>query len=479
MAKKLEATSRVLVVDDEPDLLTLMQLTLTKLGLEVVTADSRQSALDALDRQSYALCLTDMQLGDGTGLDVLAAIAERGLDLPCAVITAFGNADNAVAALKAGAFDYLAKPVSLDQLRTLVKSAIKLPEKRGASGVAAALGSSGATNVQGGAANASAPTLVGESTTIESLRLLLNKLASSNTPVHVCGESGTGKELAARILHASGPRASGPFVAVNCGAIPENLMESEFFGYRKGAFTGAESDRDGFFQAASGGTLFLDEVADLPLALQVKLLRAIQEKKVRKVGHTVEDAFDVRIVSATHKNLGALVQSGHFRQDLFYRLNVLQVAMPALREIPTDIAVIAGRTLARISGGAVTTLTPSALTALARYPFPGNVRELENVLERAVALAENPGKIEASDLRLTVDDNPVTQAAATGTPAGAGTLAGRTPLQDFLDRSERETLELALTQTRGNRTQAAKLLGITFRSMRYRLERLGMEPDDA
>ena len=472
MAKKLEATNRVLVVDDEPDLLTLMQLTLTKLGLEVVTADSLQSALLALDRQSYALCLTDMNLGDGTGLEVLAAIAERGLDLPCAVITAFGNADNAVAALKAGAFDYLAKPVSLDQLRTLVKSAIKLPEKRGA------LASSGGANAVAVLTSA-APVLVGESAIIESLRLLLNKLANTHTAVHICGESGTGKELAARILHASGPRANGPFVAVNCGAIPENLMESEFFGYRKGAFTGAESDRDGFFQAASSGTLFLDEVADLPLALQVKLLRAIQEKKVRKVGHTVEDAIDVRIVSATHKNLGALVQSGHFRQDLFYRLNVLQVAMPTLREIPTDIAVIAARTLARITGSTNTTLSAGALTALAHYPFPGNVRELENVLERAVALADNPARIEASDLRLTVDDNPVTQAAATGTPAGAGTLAGRTPLQDFLDRSERETLELALAQTRGNRTQAAKLLGITFRSMRYRLERLGMEPDDA
>ncbi len=467
MAKKLEAIPRVLVVDDEPDLLTLMQLTLTKLGLEVVTADSRQSALEALDRQTYALCLTDMQLGDGTGLDVLAAIAERGLDLPCAVITAFGNADNAVAALKAGAFDYLAKPVSLDQLRTLVKSAIKVPEKRGA---AAALGATPPSS--------NTPSLVGESPTIESLRTLLAKLANTQTPVHICGESGTGKELAARILHASGPRAAGPFVAVNCGAIPENLMESEFFGYRKGAFTGADTDRDGFFQAASTGTLFLDEVADLPLALQVKLLRAIQERKVRKVGNTAEDGIDVRIVSATHKSLAALVQSGHFRQDLFYRLNVLQVSMPALREIASDIPVIASRTLARITGDSNATLSQGASTALAKYSFPGNVRELENVLERAVALAENPARIEISDLRLTVDDNPVTQAAASGAPAGMGTLAGRTPLQDFLDRSERETLELALAQTRGNRTQAAKLLGITFRSMRYRLERLGMEPDD-
>ncbi len=470
MAKKLEATPRVLVVDDEPDLLTLMQLTLTKLGLEVVTADSRQSAIAALDRQNYSLCLTDMNLGDGTGLDVLAAIAERGLDLPCAVITAFGNADNAVAALKAGAFDYLAKPVSLDQLRTLVKSAIKVPERR----VAPPTSASQSTV----APSSSAPALVGESHAIVALRGLLAKLANTNTATHVHGESGTGKELAARILHSNGPRAAGPFVAVNCGAIPENLMESEFFGYRKGAFTGAETDRDGFFQAATGGTLFLDEVADLPLSLQVKLLRAIQEKRVRKVGNTAEDAIDVRIVSATHKNLTSLVQSGLFRQDLFYRLNVLQVEMPALREIASDIPVIASRTLARITGSSGAMLSPGASSALMRYSFPGNVRELENVLERAVALAENPDMIEASDLRLTVDDHPVTQAAASGVSADAGTLAGRTPLQDFLDKSERETLELALAQTRGNRTQAAKLLGITFRSMRYRLERLGMEPDD-
>ena len=485
MAKKLEATPRVLIVDDEPDLLTLMQLTLTKLGLEVVTADSRQSALDALDRQSYSLCLTDMNLGDGTGLDVLAAIAQRGLDLPCAVITAFGNADNAVAALKAGAFDYLAKPVSLDQLRTLVKSAIKVPDRvpdrrTGTSAGAGAGVTSTAlsSNASAATANSSAPTLVGESPAIEALRSLLSKLAKTHTATHVHGESGTGKELAARILHSNGPRAAGPFVAVNCGAIPENLMESEFFGYRKGAFTGAETDRDGFFQAATGGTLFLDEVADLPLSLQVKLLRAIQEKRVRKVGNTAEDAIDVRIVSATHKNLNALVQSGLFRQDLFYRLNVLQVEMPALREIASDIPVIALRTLTRVTANSGASLAPGALQALMRYSFPGNVRELENVLERAVALAEDPMLIEASDLRLTLEDHPVTQAAASGATGDVATLAGRTPLQDFLDRSERETLELALAHTRGNRTQAAKLLGITFRSMRYRLERLGMEPDE-
>ncbi len=473
MAKKLIVASRVLVIDDEPDLLTLMRLTLTKLGLEVITADSYQEALLALDRGSYALCLTDMQLGDGTGIDVLAAIAEKGLDLPCAVITAFGNADNAVAALKAGAFDYLAKPVSLDQLRTLVKSAIRVPD-RAEPAAATAMRNDGRSK---------ALPLVGESSTIEALRLMLTKFAKTQTPVHVHGESGTGKELAARILHSEGPRAKGPFIAVNCGAIPENLMESEFFGYRKGAFTGAESDRDGFFQAASGGTLFLDEVADLPLSLQVKLLRAIQERKVRKVGNTAEDEIDVRIVSATHKNLSNLVQTGQFRQDLFYRLNVLQVAMPALREIPEDIAVIAGRIIGKLSGGGSETLAPDAVQALAQYSFPGNVRELENVLERALALADSPERITAADLRLTIDDNPVTKAASGANAASAGTqasggLAGRVPLQDFLDRSEKETLELSLAQTRGNRTQAAKLLGITFRSMRYRLERLGMTVED-
>jgi two-component system, NtrC family, response regulator PilR len=470
MAKKLNAASRVLVVDDEPDLLTLMRLTLTKLGLEVVTADSLTEALAALDRGTYSLCLTDMQLGDGTGIDVLGAIAEKGLDLPCAVITAFGNADNAVAALKAGAFDYLAKPVSLDQLRALVKSAIQVPEKSGATDA----GNSNAKPIANGSP------LVGNSSAIASLRAMLDKFARTLTPVHVHGESGTGKELAARILHSTGPRAAGPFVAVNCGAIPENLMESEFFGHKKGAFTGAETERNGFFQAASGGTLFLDEVADLPLSLQVKLLRAIQERRVRKLGNTQEDEIDVRIVSATHKNLGNLVQSGAFRQDLFYRLNVLQITMPSLRDIGEDVAVIAQKILSKQLGHDRNVLSTDAVQALTRYSFPGNVRELENVLERALALADSPDRITAEDLRLTPNDSPVMRAAveAAGGEGAGGGLAGRAPLQDFLDRCERESLELALAQTRGNRTQAAKLLGITFRSIRYRLERLGMTVDD-
>jgi two-component system, NtrC family, response regulator PilR len=468
MAKRLEATPRVLVVDDEPDLLTLMRLTLTKLGLEVVTAESCKEGLAALDRGSYALCLTDMQLGDGTGLDIIAAIQSKGLDLPCAVITAFGNADNAVAAIKAGAFDYLAKPVSLDQLRTLVRSAIRVPEKTG--------GKTSLANTLASAGDASP--LVGDSANIVSLRALLARLAKTLTPVHIHGESGTGKELAARILHQGGPRADGPFIAVNCGAIPETLMESEFFGYRKGAFTGADTDRDGFFQSASGGTLFLDEVADLPLTLQVKLLRVIQEKRVRKVGASNEEDVDVRIVSATHKNLSELVINGKFRQDLFYRLNVLQASMPPLRDIRGDIPIIARKIVARLTGEPKDILAPDAVAALGTYAFPGNVRELENVLERAIALAESPDRIGAEDLRLTLDANPVTKAAQGEVQSGTGTLAGRVPLQDYLDRCERETLELSLAQTRGNRTQAAKLLGITFRSMRYRLERLGMRLED-
>jgi two-component system, NtrC family, response regulator PilR len=468
MAKRLEAAPRVLVIDDEPDLLTLMRLTLTKLGLEVVTAESYKEGLAALERGSYSLCLTDMQLGDGTGIEILGAIQSKGLDLPCAVITAFGNADNAVAALKAGAFDYLAKPVSLDQLRTLVKSAIRVPEKEAVKSSPAPASNSANDNP-----------LIGESQNIVSLRGMLERLAKTQTPVHIHGESGTGKELAARILHRSGPRTTGPFIAVNCGAIPENLMESEFFGYRKGSFTGADSDRDGFFQTASGGTLFLDEVADLPLTLQVKLLRAIQEKRVRKVGASVEEDVDVRIVSATHKNLNELVTAGKFRQDLFYRLNVLQVAMPSLREIHSDIPIIARKILLRLRGDAQDVLTADAVDALSAYAFPGNVRELENVLERAMALAESPDRITAADLRLTVDANPVTKAAqGEAVATDTGTLAGRVPLQDFLDRCERETLDLALAQTRGNRTQAAKILGITFRSMRYRLERLGMRVED-
>src|SRR5947209_6193786 len=360
---------KVLLVDDEPDLLELLELTLSRMGLDTTRAQSVGEAVRLLDSQSFDLCLTDMQLPDGEGLRVVEHITEDALDVPVAVITAFGSAENAVAALKAGAFDYLAKPVALEQLRALVKQALKVPEKP---------------------APASSYQLLGESQAIMQVRSMIERLSKSQAPVFITGESGSGKELAARMIHLGGPRAELPFIPVNCGAIPENLMESEFFGYRKGAFAGADADRDGFFQAANAGTLFLDEVADLPLAMQVKLLRAIQEKTVRKVGATSEDAVDVRIICATHQNLAACVESGKFRQDLYYRLAVIELRMPPLRECRDDIPVLADAILRRLSGPggkAPMRLSEEAKEALASYDFPGNTRELENILEDAIALA--------------------------------------------------------------------------------------------
>ena len=447
MSRKVRAQPKVLVVDDEPDLLELLELTLSRMGLDTERAATVAEAVALLDRESFDLCLTDMRLPDGEGLRVVEHINQHGLDVPVAVITAFGSAENAVAALKAGAFDYLAKPVALEQLRALVKQALKVPDKP-----------------TGGTAAASQ--LLGESPAIQHVRGLIERLAKSQAPVFINGESGSGKELAARMIHSGGPRATQPFIAVNCGAIPEQLMESEFFGYRKGAFTGAEADRDGFFQAANGGTLFLDEVADLPLAMQVKLLRAIQEKKVRKVGSTAEEPVDVRIISATHKKLPALVDAGAFRQDLFYRLHVIELAMPPLREMQEDIAGIADAILARLSRGAPARLEPDAHAALQRYPFPGNVRELENILERGLSLTADPQRITAADLHLT----PYEDEQDAAMPPGE-----KWPLQDYLDRVERQAINEALEKTRFNRTAAAKLLGITFRAMRYRMERLGIK----
>ena len=447
MSRKVRTQPKVLVVDDEPDLLELLELTLSRMGLDTERAATVAEAVALLDRESFDLCLTDMRLPDGEGLRVVEHINQHGLDVPVAVITAFGSAENAVAALKAGAFDYLAKPVALEQLRALVKQALKVPDKP-----------------TGGTAAASQ--LLGESPAIQHVRGLIERLAKSQAPVFINGESGSGKELAARMIHSGGPRATQPFIAVNCGAIPEQLMESEFFGYRKGAFTGAEADRDGFFQAANGGTLFLDEVADLPLAMQVKLLRAIQEKKVRKVGSTAEEPVDVRIISATHKKLPALVEAGAFRQDLFYRLHVIELAMPPLREMQEDIAGIADAILARLSRGAPARLEPDAHAALQRYPFPGNVRELENILERGLSLTADPQRITAADLHLT----PYEDEQDSAMPPGE-----KWPLQDYLDRVERQAINEALEKTRFNRTAAAKLLGITFRAMRYRMERLGIK----
>ena len=435
--------NRILVVDDEPDIRELIDLTLLRMGLVAVCVGSVAEAKKALGDGRFQLCLTDMRLPDGEGLEIVQYITEHHARLPVAVITAFGSAENAVAALKAGAFDYLAKPVGLDQLRALVKSALCLPDAPQESDPLQAL--------------------VGDSPSMQQVRAMIEKLARSQAPIYISGESGSGKELAARLIHTSSARNSGAFVPVNCGAIPENLMESEFFGYRKGAFTGADSDREGFFQAASGGTLFLDEVADLPLAMQVKLLRAIQEKRVRKVGSVVEEAVDVRIVCATHKNLRDCVDKGLFRQDLYYRLNVIELRMPPLRERSEDIAPLVASILQRLFGTAHPPMSPAALQALMFYPFPGNVRELENILERATALCAGES-IEAADLHLEPEE-------MVGESVGRGTET----LDAYLNRLERQAILEALQSTEGNRTAAARLLGVTFRSMRYRLERLGIE----
>ena len=448
--------SRVLIVDDEADIRELLSLTLQRMGLDTDCAAGEFEATQLMQKHSYDLCLTDMRLPDGDGLKLLEHVGEHYATTPVAVITAHGSAENAVAALKAGAFDYLAKPLSLNQLRAVVRSALKLP--RASQGR-----KSGDKEADAGAF----PVLLGDSALMQQTRQMIDKLARSQAPVHISGESGCGKELAARLMHLKGPRRDAPFVPVNCGAIPENLMESEFFGYKKGAFTGAEQDREGFFQAATGGTLFLDEVADLPIQMQVKLLRAIQEKKVRKVGSTGEENVDVRIISATHRHLADAVKDGKFRQDLYYRLNVIELRMPALREMRDDIAVLAGEILRKSvvdsDAGKRPVLSPAAIAALRDYQFPGNVRELENILERALALCSSDN-IEADDLQLAP---PALGEAASLDRSGL-------PLQEHLDRVEKDAILKALEQTRFNRTAAAKLLGITFRALRYRMERLGI-----
>jgi two-component system response regulator PilR (NtrC family) len=444
------SVAQVLVVDDEPDIRELLELTLVKMGLGVRSVGTIADAKALLKEGPFDLCLTDMRLADGEGLELVRHIAGLAADLPVAVITAYGSAENAVAALKAGAFDYVSKPVGLEQLRTLVKSALSLPDRA--------------------SAPAKGQQLLGQSAPLAQVRLLIGKLARTQAPVYISGESGSGKELAARLIHENGARREKLFVPVNCGALPENLVESEFFGYKKGAFTGAAEDRDGFFQAANGGTLFLDEVAELPLPMQVKLLRAIQEKRVRKIGATQEDPVDVRIICATHQNLASLVAAGRFRQDLFYRINVIELAMAPLRECREDIPVIAASILARLgaqAGSAPAQLTAEALEELARYDFPGNIRELENILERAVALSGD--RIDVADLRLAP---PVTD------EEGAGGAGARATLPDYLDGLERKAILEALAKTDFNRTAAAKLLGITFRQLRYRLQRLGIRGPD-
>ena len=443
---KSENLQHCLVVDDEADIRELLLLTLERMNISASGASTLFEARQLLEQQAFGLCLTDMRLPDGNGLDLVRFINQHHPGLPVAVITAFGSAENAVAALKAGAFDYLSKPISLKQLRPLVEAAFKLAEQP-----------LPAPGTQG---------LIGDSSPIRLARSMIEKLARSQAPVYISGESGSGKELAARLIHASSVRRDQPFIPVNCGAIPENLMESEFFGHKKGAFTGAHQDHDGVFQAANGGTLFLDEVADLPLHMQVKLLRAIQEKKVRMVGSSHEETVDVRIICATHRNLTQMMESGQFRQDLYYRLNVIELRMPALREMREDIPLLAERILRKHGealGTAVPPLSEAAMTELKQYSFPGNVRELENILERALALCDGQ-VIEADDLLLQ----------ATAGDAPSAMVDGSIPLPDYLESIERQAILDALKKTGQNKTEAARLLGVSFRTLRYRFAKLGL-----
>ena len=440
-----------LVVDDEPDIRELLEITLTRMGLETRLAADIAEAKALLGRERFDLCLTDMRLPDGNGIDLVRDMQRHHSNTPVAVITAHGNMESAVEALKAGAFDFVSKPVELQVLRALITAALKLNQ------------------TSGGSTDTERLALLGRSPIIETTRRTIDKLAPSQAPVYISGESGSGKELAARLIHAKGPRAEAPFVPVNCGAIPAELMESEFFGHKKGSFTGATADKQGLFQAADGGSLFLDEVADLPLAMQVKLLRAIQEKAVKPVGGNNELPINVRILSATHKDLASLVRSGEFRQDLFYRINVIELHLPSLRERPEDIPVLAEHLLAKIAAewqAAVPRISKAAMLALLEYPFPGNVRELENILERAMTLCESD-LIEAADLQLP-EHSPEE-------PDGYGGRPAPVSLEPFLNEQERSLIVGALEKTRYNKTAAAKLLGISFRALRYRLKKLGID----
>jgi two-component system response regulator PilR (NtrC family) len=447
----------VLIVDDEPDLLELVSLTLSRMNLQARTAADVSSARRLLKAEKFDLCLTDMRLPDGDGLDLVAWIQQNRSDLPVAVITAHGNVESAVRALKLGAFDFVSKPLDLGVLRKLVGSAIRLGSR----------GTGERTSV-----TFRGPRLLGNSQIMEQLREMIVRVARSQAPVHIYGESGTGKELVARLIHESGARSDGPFVAVNCGAIPTELMESELFGHKRGSFTGAVSDKKGLIQSAEGGTLFLDEVADLPLHMQVKLLRVVQEKTVRPIGESREESVDVRILSATHKNLGDLVGQGLFREDLYYRINVIELRVPALRERSGDIAEIAEAILHRLGRRAnsdTPQLSPDASEMLHAYPFPGNVRELENVLERALTLCTD-GQITADHIKLRA---AARTPAAEPMPAAAEEIGGA--LGDKLEDMERDAIVKALEKTRYNKTAAAKMLGMSFRALRYRVKKLGIE----
>ncbi|MCF6353627.1 MAG: sigma-54 dependent transcriptional regulator [Candidatus Polarisedimenticolaceae bacterium] len=442
-----------LIVDDEPDIRELLEITLGRMEITTRSAADLAQAYALLEQEQFDLCLTDMQLPDGNGIALVEQISRNHPELPVAMITAHGNMESAILALKAGAFDFVSKPIDLQLLRQLVETALKLHKPKPA-----------LPQPRPPAAASNEPQLLGQSPAIDMVRSMIAKLARSQAPVYISGESGTGKELAARLIHAQGPRAEGPFIAVNCGAIPHELVESEFFGHKKGSFTGAISDKEGLFQAADGGTLFLDEVADLPLGMQVKLLRAIQEKSIRPVGAQQESSIDVRILSATHKDLAKLVNRGEFRQDLFYRINVIELHIPALREREGDITLLTEHLLTRLAiknGLPKTDIEPSAMKALCNYRFPGNIRELENTLERAVTLCEGN--------RVTVEDLQLPE------PPAAAEENLNQPLEAYLGDIEKQAIIKALEETRWNRTAAAKKLGISFRALRYRLEKLGLD----
>lgn len=449
----MPTNSTALIVDDEPDIRELLELTLGRMNIDTNSAANLAEARELLSQHSFDMCLTDMKLPDGNGIELVEYIQSNFIHIPTAVITAHGNMEMAIKALKAGAFDFVSKPVDLQILRNLVNTALRL------------------NNPSPGFDRRSRDELLGDSPAMQTTRSTITKVARSQAPVYISGESGTGKELVARLIHTKGPRANEAFIPVNCGAIPGELMESEFFGHKKGSFTGASSDKDGLFVAADKGTLFLDEVADLPLHMQVKLLRAIQEKAVRPVGAAHEVPVDVRVLSATHKNLALLVEEGKFRQDLFYRINVIEVHVPPLRERKEDLDLLTDKILSQLAvetGSKKPRLDDSAKRSLQSYPFPGNVRELENILERAMTLCEN-NIISKSDLRLP-DEGPET--ANINVPP---VVPGSAPLEDQLGNIEKEAILQALEKTRHNKTAAAKLLGMSFRSLRYRLKKLGLE----
>lgn len=439
-----------LIVDDEPDIRELLEITLSRMGIASKTAENLGEAKRLLKNHTFDICLTDLQLPDGDGLELVEYIQKYCPNLPTAVITAFGSMETAINALKLGAFDFVSKPVDLKSLKNLVSSAIKINDI--------------VTPVD----RRSREQLLGDSVIMANVRSKIAKLARSQAPIYISGASGTGKELVAKLIHEKGPRANQAFVPINCGAIPQELMESELFGHKKGSFTGAVADKLGLFQAANGGTLFLDEVADLPLHMQVKLLRAIQEKSIRPVGSDVELPIDVRILSATHKNLGRLVEAGQFRQDLFYRINVIELALPSLNQRKEDIPQLSQHILQKLAktfNETAKQLTDEAMDALIQYPFPGNVRELENILERASTLCESK-KIQKEDLQL-IDSRTIAPPVQSN-DEGA-------PLEDYLGSLEKEAIVNALEKTRWNKTAAAKELGITFRALRYRLKKLDLD----